>query len=196
MLIQDEYIAQRRQRRRAAEEAFYQAELESNVLKLLDVISFFRGKGGTGKSAAMIATARNLMDLADLPVIGVGANLEIKPAFFKPLPNGSGRPLSPEAYHHFTEEEFVEQIGLVNEVFAGEELESKSIELAAEIAANAPLSLKGNKRIINSLVSFARLSEQQEQELLELRLSSFSSEDFREGVHAFGEKRRPDWQGR
>ncbi|MEX0993226.1 MAG: enoyl-CoA hydratase/isomerase family protein [Solirubrobacterales bacterium] len=89
-----------------------------------------------------------------------------------------------------------EQFGLVNEVFAGDQLESKSIELAAEIATNAPLSLKGNKRIINSLISFARLSEQQQQELIDLRLSSFASDDFREGVSAFGQKRKAIWRGR
>jgi enoyl-CoA hydratase/carnithine racemase len=76
------------------------------------------------------------------------------------------------------------------------ELADKAVELAAEIAGNAPLSLRGNKRIINDLVTFSRLSGQLEREVIELRLSSFRSEDFREGVKAFGEKRKPRWQGR
>jgi enoyl-CoA hydratase/carnithine racemase len=84
----------------------------------------------------------------------------------------------------------------VHEAVPREELEDHAVALAREIAGNAPLSLKGNKRIIRELLTFSRLSENLEREVVELRMSSFLSEDFREGVKAFGEKRKPRWQGR
>jgi enoyl-CoA hydratase/carnithine racemase len=89
-----------------------------------------------------------------------------------------------------------ERMGLVNEVVDEPELDARVLELAAEIASNAPLSLAGNKRIIRTLRELPALPEEVEQELVELRESCFHTEDFREGVRAFGEKRAPRWQGR
>ena len=88
------------------------------------------------------------------------------------------------------------EIGLVNEVVAAELLEEVSIALAAEIAGNAPLSMRGNKSAIDLLAASPILSEQQEAGLIALRESCFSSADFREGIEAFAEKRKPEWQGR
>ena len=88
-------------------------------------------------------------------------------------------------------------MGLVNQVVEPDELEPRALELAAEIAANAPLSLEGNKRIIRALREHpGRLPPDLEGDLIELRESCFRSDDFREGVRSFAEKRRPNWQGR
>ena len=89
------------------------------------------------------------------------------------------------------------EMGLVNAVVEPERLEEAALEVAAEIGANAPLSLAGNKRAIRALRENPwPLPPELEKELVELRESCFFSEDFREGIQAFGEKRRPQWKNR
>jgi enoyl-CoA hydratase/carnithine racemase len=86
--------------------------------------------------------------------------------------------------------------GLVNRVVPAAELEAVTLALAGELAANAPLSQVGNKRVMASLLTAeGTLPEDVEAELIELRRASFASHDLREGMAAFAEKRPPRWRG-
>jgi len=87
--------------------------------------------------------------------------------------------------------------GLVNQVVGASDLEGAALDLAEDLAANAPLSLRGNKRAIRELLAAeGQLDPEVERELIELREASFQSEDLREGVRAFGQKRPARWKGR
>jgi enoyl-CoA hydratase/carnithine racemase len=89
------------------------------------------------------------------------------------------------------------QWGLVTRVAAAEELEPATLALAGELAGNAPLSQSGNKRVIAALLAAeSQLPEDVERELIELRRASFASQDMREGMRAFAERRPARWQGR
>ncbi len=86
--------------------------------------------------------------------------------------------------------------GLVNRVAPAEQLDGVALELAVELAGNAPLAQTGNKRVIEALLDAeGELAEEVEEELIELRRASFASIDMREGMRAFAEKRPPRWRG-
>lgn len=84
-------------------------------------------------------------------------------------------------------------LGLVNRVVAPSELLDNALELAATIAANAPLAIQFTKRHMQSFAAGAPGADAAfEQELPAI----FASDDAREGAAAFAAKRKAVWRGR
>jgi len=87
--------------------------------------------------------------------------------------------------------------GLVNQVVPESRLGETTLDLARELVGNAPLAMSGNKRVIRELLrAEGELDPAVARELIALREACFASEDMREGVSAFAEKRPARWRGR
>ena len=93
--------------------------------------------------------------------------------------------LSEEAY----------EMGLVNKVLPANELEDFTRGIAATLAENAPLSLKGMKAIFRFSMESQRLNEEQEREAERLIIEAMRSRDAAEALKAFAERRKPIFTG-
>jgi len=87
-------------------------------------------------------------------------------------------------------------IKLINRICPPEELEQVTYEMAREIAENAPLSIRGTKRILSLCMAFRGLPPGEAEEAEEWIRRCMESDDLKEGKRAFTEKRKARFQGK
>jgi enoyl-CoA hydratase/carnithine racemase len=83
------------------------------------------------------------------------------------------------------------RIGLVHEVVADDQVAERAYAVARTIASRARISLHGGKAMIDRAVA-GRITE--DDDVLDLYVSSWASAEYAEGVSAFLDKRTPDFR--
>lgn len=161
------------------------------------VIAMIRGfclGGGLGLALACDLRIASRGAVFGIPAARLG--LGYPPRAMAQLVSVAGAPLARDLF--FTarrigaEEAF--SAGLLNRVVAEEDLEREALDLAASIAANAPLTLTAAKRAIDAA---SGLPGALAPEALDaLAAACFDSDDYREGRAAFLAKRAPSFRGR
>ncbi len=86
------------------------------------------------------------------------------------------------------------ELGLINKVVPDEELETATMRLACKLASKSPLALQIGKQGIYAMdeMPYHRALDH----LGELFASLCSTEDAKEGLEAFAQRRDPEWKGR
>jgi methylglutaconyl-CoA hydratase len=84
--------------------------------------------------------------------------------------------------------------GLVNEIVEPERLLLRARELAGQLLENSPSSVRATKKLINGFIG--EQLNRQIAEAIEDNARIRTTADFREGISAFLEKRKPRWTGK
>ncbi len=107
---------------------------------------------------------------------------------------GEGRAMEMVLTGDMIDAETAHRFGLVNHVYPADQLEAETIKLAEKIAEKAPIALQLSKEAVKFALR-SNLDEGLRREV-DLFAICFSTEDKKEGVTAFLEKRKPAFKGR
>ena len=126
-----------------------------------------------GGKLGILLSPRNIWRLAQL--VGQGTARDFLLA---------GRTVVAEEAQHLGLVQYVEHDALAS-----------ALSLAGEIAASAPLTVRGHKRALNLIAEQQWIGPDAQAEIAALEGAAFASNDLQEGLAAFAEKRNPDFHG-
>lgn len=169
------------------------------TLKKMDkpVIAAINGPAvGAGLDMALMADIRTMADTAKVSegYVKVGLVPGDGGAYYLPRLVGESKALELLWTGNFIEAEQALQMGMVNHVYPQHAFMEKTLELAKQIASGPQLAIRMTKRAVKQSLKMDLESS------LDLISSHFAiikeTEDHKEGIAAFSEKRSPKFQGR
>jgi enoyl-CoA hydratase/carnithine racemase len=165
----------------------------SPVIAMLNGFAF-----GGGLEMAVACDIRIASDQAVFGMTPARLGIIYRPAGLMRFVNTIGLPATKELFYtaRKVSSRRALDLRLVGRVCPPEELPQVVLEMAREIAGNAPLSICGTKRILALCMQFRDFPPGEAQEVENLIRACMESHDLLEGKQAFLEKRRPKFQGR
>lgn len=150
---------------------------------------------GAGLQLAVACDLRVVAPGASLGIPAAKLGVLLSPANIRRLATLVGQPAARDLLltGRAVDVEEGRRMGLVQRV--ADDALAVALELAAEIAALAPVSVQGHKRALNLVADAGALDDAAVQEMRALEAAAFTSDDLQEGLAAFAEKRAPRFRG-